>query len=127
MHDDTAVILHELRELRRLVEALRPVADATAQRACAAIVTSYGADEPFFAVDLIDFFYAQPALRRELGQALMRLCKTDCMPSPMQLSLQLRRLVAAPPEGFEVESVDVRGTLRWTVRRVRQLPPPAPQ
>jgi hypothetical protein len=123
-----AAVRAEVEPLRRLVEALqRPVADDTAQRACEAIVTTYGTGVAFYAVDLVDFAQAQPVLRRDLAESLRRLCKSDRLPSPQSLGMALRGLLARPPAGFVVEGVDVRGTVQWRVQDLRPRVPPAPQ
>ena len=122
-----AELVRQVQALTQEVRSLRPAADATAQRACEAIVTSYGTGTPFFAVDLIDFAGAQPVLRAGLRQALQRLCRTDCMPTAQQLGMALRPLVTAPPAGFTVESVDRRGTTQWLIVDMRDRLPPAPQ
>ena len=44
MVTDTALILDELRALRRMLERLPPPADATARRFCAAVVANCGAE-----------------------------------------------------------------------------------
>ena len=117
----------ELAELRRLVEALRPQATDAAADFLAALAATYGAGTPFFAVDLVEFADAQPGLRADLRRALQRLCKTDTLPSPLQLGMALRQMASAPPAGFTVESVDRRGTTQWLIVDMRDRLPPAPQ
>ena len=125
-----AELVRQVQALTQEVRSLRPAADATAQRACEAIVTSYGtgaARVRFYAVDVIEFAAAQPVLRAELRQALQRLCRTDCTPTAQQLGIALRQLVTAPPAGFAVEATDRRGTTQWLIVDMRDRLPPAPQ
>ena len=121
-----AAVRAEVEPLRMLVESLRPPADDTAEKFCAAVIGTYGST-PFFACDMCDFVQAQPGLRGALREAMQRLCKADRTPTPQQLGMALRGLLARPPAGFVVEATDRRGTTQWLIVDMRDRVPPSPQ